>query len=446
MHNYIFPCIEGAVLSSSLSMTAGKKNKWQYNFFSLGVVQAISSLLQLVVIPHVISKVGVDGYGVIAVAQVVMFYLAVVTDYGFNQTATRDIALYRSDTSKISRLFFRVFFTRLVLCGIAFILLLALLIAVPVLRAHFFLYLMAFVFVLGQSIQVNWFFQGLERMQFSAFATLLARVIFAVFVFVFIRDKTDNYLFLFFLGAGSLIAGIISIIVAFRIYRLRFSTPTGNEIRGELKEGWQITVSHLSHSTCQYANIFILRMLTNDLVAGYYGIAERILFMIKQVMVVFSQAVYPNVCRLVQNGKKHAFLFFRKVYFPFLFLVVAGCALLCIFSSQVLYFFMGDEYIHSVFYLRVLCIVAVIVCLNIPATLVLLSMNQQKSYFRVYAIATILNITLNVILAYYFAATGTVMTVFVTELFIMLGLTREMYREDVVKQKIGGSSTAETVF
>ena len=112
-------------------MLSAKKNKLIYNFFSLGAVQAISSLIQLIVIPHVISRIGVDGFGVVAVAQVVMFYLAVFTDYGFNQTATRDIAFCRDDPKKVSEIFFRVYFSRLFLCIVAFIVLLALVLFIP---------------------------------------------------------------------------------------------------------------------------------------------------------------------------------------------------------------------------------------------------------------------------------------------------------------------------
>src|ERR1041384_4895564 len=74
-----------------------------YNFSSLGFIQFINFLLSLVVIPHVIRKVGTNGFGIIAVAQVVIFYLSVLTDYGFNQTATREITLNKNDIKKISR-------------------------------------------------------------------------------------------------------------------------------------------------------------------------------------------------------------------------------------------------------------------------------------------------------------------------------------------------------
>ena len=421
-------------------MLVAQNNKLVQNFFSLGAVQAISSLIQLLVIPYTISKIGVDGYGVIAVAQVVMFYLAVFTDYSFNQTATRDITLYKSDHIKMSQIFSRIVFSKMFLCIVAFIVLLLLLLLVPVFRAHFFLYCMAFTFVVGQSLLVSWFFQGLERMYFIAFATLVARVLFAILVFLFIKSREDDYLFLFFLGIGNIIAGIISIVVAFRICKLKFIKPSRDDVATELREGWQITFSHLSNSTCQYANIFILRFFANDLVIGYYGIAERIFFTGKQVFIIFSQAVYPKVCQLVQERKEQAIFFLKRLYTGFLLLVILGSLLVFIFSPQVLYFFMGDEYNNAVFFLRVFCIVAVIDCLNIPATLLLLAMNQKKNYFRVYASATVINILLNLILARSFEATGTVITIFITGFFITMGLTSIVYRQHVSKRKIVSES------
>ncbi len=409
-------------------MPAGKKNKLLLNFFSLGIVQAIIALLQLIVIPHVIKRIGAEGFGVIAVAQVVMFYLSAVTDYGFNQTATRDVALYREDGEKISRIFFRVLFSKILLCFIAFILLLVVLLIFPLFRSHASLYLLAFVYVAAQSILLTWFFQGMERMQFIALATLLARVIFVILVFVFIRDKDDDLLFLFFLGAGNFLAGILSVFAAWRLFRLKFIKPSRADILQELKDGWHVTVANLSSFTCQYSNVLILRVFTNDLVVGYYSIAERIFFTIRQVLGIFSQAIYPVICQLVQKGKDQLVSFFKKVYLPFLLCVCCGSIILFIFSPQVLYFFLGDEYHHSVFFLRVMSVVSVIVCLAIPAALTLLGMNEKKKYFKIYALGTVMNILSNIILVYYFKATGTVMAVFITELFIMAGLTREVYR------------------
>ncbi|MES1224805.1 MAG: oligosaccharide flippase family protein [Bacteroidota bacterium] len=409
-------------------MTVVKKNKLIWNFFSLGVVQAMIALLQLIVIPHVIKKIGIDGFGVVAVAQVVILYLSVFTDFGFNQTATREVSLYRSDRQRISKIFFRVLFSKLVLCFFAFIILLILVLLIPVFRAHALLYLIAFVFVLGQSSLVTWLFLGFEKMQFIALLTLAGRVIFVILVFVFIRNKAQDFLFLFFLGLGTLISGVASIFSAYRLFKLEFIKPSRDEIVQELKEGWHVTIANLSIYTCQYANIFILRIFTNDLAVGYFSIAERVFFTIKQVLTMFSQVAYPGVCQLVQSGKEFLISFWKQIYIPFLFCVISGCLLIFIFSPQVLYFFMRDEYFHSVFFLRMMCVASVIVCLNIPGTLTLLAMDKRKIYFRIVTIGMVLNIVSNLVLVQLFKGTGTIISIFITEFFMAAGLGFEAFR------------------
>ena len=403
-------------------MPIEKNNRLIYNFFSLGFVQVINSALQLLVIPYVILKIGAAGYGVIAVAQVVMFYLSTFSEYGFSQSATRSISVNREDAAKVSQIFFRVLFTRMILCVIAFFLLLVLLLIIPVFKGHILLYLMAFVFVLGQALLTNWFFQGMEKMWFIVITTLIGRILFVILVFLFIKNNEDDYLFLFFMGIGNILAGIIGLVIAIRFHKLKFKSPGLAEIREELKEGWHFTITNLSMNTCQYANIFILRFFTNDLIVGYFSIAERIFFTVKHVLVIFSQSVYPGVCQLIQNRKEDLTNFFRRVYIPFLFCVTAGGTLLFVFAPGVLFFFSGKNAIHSVFILRMLCIVLLIVCLNIPSTLTLLAMNKKKEYFRVYTIGGLLNILSNIILAYFYQTTGTIMAIFITEIFITVGV------------------------
>lgn len=407
-----------------------------FNFFSLGTVQVIIYLVQLAVIPHVISRIGVDGFGIVAVAQVTMLFLATLTDYSFNQTATRDIALNRVNTGTLSLIFSRVFFARLCLCIIAFVILSCLLIIVPVFRSNMFLYLMAFTFVLGHATMINWFFQGIERMEFITWITLVARLFFAALVFLFIRGEHDGYLFLFFLGLGNLLAGAAGLVIVIRNYRLNIRWPGFRSIGYELKEGWHITLSHLANSSCHNANIFILRLFATDLIAGYYGIAERLFFAIRQVFVIFSQSVYPRFCQVLHDGKDQAVSFLRKIHRGFFILTVAGSVLLFVFSPWVIYFFTGANSSEGIFYLRIFCIIAIVVCLNIPGTLLLLATNQKREYLKLYLAAAGLNIVLNLVLARFYMAAGTVMAVLATELFITTVVIRMAARIGEDRQKM----------
>ncbi len=414
-----------------------RKHTVFFNFSSLGIIQVANFFLSLAVIPYVIKIVGAEGFGVIAVAQVLMFYLTILTDYGFNRTAIRDIVLYRSDKKKISQIFFTVLYSKLIISLVAFVLLLILVATVPLFRQHAELYLLAFSFVIGQSLLMNWFFQGLEKMQYVAFLSLFARLLFVAFVFLFLKQKEDVKLYLFFMGLGNILAGLMSIFLATRFWKLTHFKPALADLKYELKEGWHITLTNLSQITIQYIGVFILRIFTDDLVVGYYSIAERVYFAMKMMLDVFTQAAYPRVCLLLQEGIMPIKRFFRRTYLPFLYLVVLGSAAIFALAPAIINFFMGHYNSNSAFLLRVLCVALVIVCLQIPASLILLAGNHKTNYLRVFTVGTFVNIATNLAFVPIWNSSGTVASVIITELLIVLYLYWELYRLYRVKKPTG---------
>ena len=398
------------------------------NFVALTLVQGTNFLLPLIVMPYVIRQIGPEGFGIISLAHVVMIYLSTMSDYGFNLTATRDIALHKSDVLRVSKIFSVVLVSKILITILVFILLLFLIWVIPIFRANLNIYLFGFVYVIGQSLLISWFFQGLERMHYITLITLLSRLIFVALVLVFIRQKGDSFMFLFFLGAGNIIAGLISILMAIRIFRLQLVRPHWSEIIDELKNGWQIMVSNISVNTYQYANVFILRIFTNDLVVGYYSIAEKIFFAIRQILGIFSQAIYPRVCQLAMKSKEEISTFFSSFYLPFLWLVISLSLGVFIFSPQIVQLFLSEKSELAVLLLQLLSLVPVIVCLNIPAFQLLLAFNQKNSYSTVLGLGTVVNIVANLILCKNWGALGTCISIIITELFITIGLNIQLNR------------------
>lgn len=400
------------------------------NFSSLSIVQLSNVLLSIFIVPYVVRKIGPGEFGVIAVAQVVVIYLAVLTDYASDQTATREIAVFRNDNDPLplSKIFFSVLFSKLIVCLVCFGLFITLVILVPLFYAHMNLYMLAFVFVIGQAMLINWFFLGTEKMQFITIPALVGRIVFVLLSFLFIKQKTDSSLFLLFMGLGNIVAAAFGMMIAFRIYRLQFVWPGWMDVKHRLKNGWHITLSNLSMTTCQYIGVVILRIFSNDILVGYYSIAEKIYQSIKLMLSVFSQTVYPQTCKIIQKGLHQTISFFKQAYIPFFLLVLAGCIVVFFFSSEILYVFIGHHYQDAAFYLRMLCVALIIVCLNIPAALILLASDHKKSYLKVFALGTIVHLAGNFLLAHYYQATGTVIATIITEMFITITLYWEVYK------------------
>jgi len=379
--------------------------------------------------PVVIRRIGADQFGVISVAQVVMIFLSTLSDYGFNLTATRDIALYKSDPARVSRIFSSVLASKMILCAATYILLWILMLAVPLFRAHLPLYNLGFAYVLGQCLLVSWFFQGMERMQYITISTLLSKLVFAALVILFVRRPEDASLFLLFAGIGNILAGLFSILLAFRGFELSFRKPLRADIQHELREGWQITLSNLSINTYQYVNILVLRLFTNDLIVGYYSVAERIFFAVRQVLGIFSQVIYPHVCQLTREGKRQVAAFFKGFYLPFLLILILGCGVVFLFAPWIISVLMGNRQAEPpVLLLRILAFIPVIVCLNIPAYQVLLAFDRKSSYLRILGSATVLSLAANLALCKTLGAIGTTVSIGITEVFVTIGLNWELYK------------------
>ncbi|WP_205509340.1 flippase [Longitalea arenae] len=398
------------------------------NFVALGILQGTNFLLPVLVMPFVLKRIGADGYGVVSVAQVVMLFFCTVTDYGFNLTATRALALHRDDALKNARLFVTVLTAKLFICLLLLGVLLLLITLVPFFKPHFQLYLFGFTWVIGQALLVSWFFQGVEKMKYITIYTLLARLLFVVLVFAFIREKADNRFFILFMGIGSLLAGILSIFQAMRLFQLPVLRPRWRDVEQELKDGWPVMVSNISINTFLSINVFILRLFTNDLIAGYYSVAEKIFLATRQIAVMFSQVIYPPLCQLLHKGESATRSFFRTVYLPFLMLVLLACVLLFSFSSYIISFFLGQEHGEAVLLLRLFCLGPVIVCLHIPASQLLMAADQKKSYLYVLTRGAFINALCNLTLVPLWGAVGTTLSVLLTELFITIGLNRALYK------------------
>ena len=73
------------------------------NFSYLFLLQIAGYLFLLLTMPYLARVIGADGFGRIAIASAVIMWIQTISDWGFNYTATRDVAKNRDDKEKVSQ-------------------------------------------------------------------------------------------------------------------------------------------------------------------------------------------------------------------------------------------------------------------------------------------------------------------------------------------------------
>jgi PST family polysaccharide transporter len=382
------------------------------NFLSLSVLQIANYILPLITLPYLVRVLGPEKFGLIAFSQAFIGYFMIITDYGFNLSATRDISINREDKEKVSEIFSSVMIIKIALKIISLILMSIIIFSFEKFRKDWIIYYLTFGMVVGQVLFPVWFLQGMEKMKYITFLNILAKVIFTVAIFIFVREASD-YLYVPLLNSlGFIIAGILGLWIVFRDFEISFKFVSLEELKRQLKEGWYIFISEISGNIYGRGTTIILGLVSNNTVVGYYSVAERVMKAIAGLSQPLAQALYPYIMRTKFNSFKTVF---KYSFIGSLFISI----FLYLFSELIIEFFK----IHNkdaVLTLKILSMTLFFTFLNVIKQPYIYACKMDKYNLQMYAFTGISFIPVCIYLSLKLSLIGTALSLLYVEIMIFI--------------------------
>lgn len=405
------------------------KKRLLSNFFSLSVLQGANYILPLLTLPYLIRVLGVENYGLLAFATAMIAYFNILTDYGFNLTATREISVHRDDKAKLIEIFSSVIIIKFILMIVSFIVMAIIVFSFEKFSQNWEIYFLTFGTVVGQVIFPIWFFQGMERMKYITYLNIGSRLLFTIAIFIFIHKQTDLYIVPLLNTIGGLMIGIISIIIVKTEFNIKFEFQKRSILKDKIIEGWHIFVSSVGIQGYKINSILILGIFASGQIVGYFVVAKKILDILNQLNGIISRVYFPYLVSKATLTKESI----KKYLNPLLFFIIninfIVFILLFIFSSEITYFITGKQSLEIVYLIKLFSILPLIIGINVPAVHYLLLSKKDKLFSFAVIIGFFVDIILNFILIPSFSYKGAGFSVFITEILVTILLYTFAYKE-----------------
>lgn len=397
------------------------------NFFSLSILQALNYILPLITLPYLVRVLGPEKYGLISFAQAFIAYFTILTDYGFRLSATREISIHRDDKEKISEIFSSVMTIKFFLGMLSFIILVVILAFVPRFGNDWLIYIFTFGTVLGNICFPVWFFQGMESMKWITILNVISKVIFTICIFIFIRSESDYPYVALISSLGYLVAGIISLRIVFKNFKVKFILPKLESIKYQLKEGWHIFVSQVAISGYTNSRIFAVGLFTNNTVTGYYTIAEKLMNVVQTFPLgSLTQSLYPRLSKIYSESKERALSLMKKFQNFTTVGYLIGLPIVYFLAPWIVKLIAGNPYPEVILAFRLLLLAVFFINANAFRVQFLLVSGKDNVYLKIHIIMGVVGLLLTFLMTYFFSFIGTAISLITIE-FIVLILTIRSY-------------------
>jgi len=389
------------------------------NFGFLTIIQAINYVLPVLILPYLFRVIGPGKFGLIAFAQAFVQYFMIITDYGFNITATREISLASHDPDEVSRIFSTVMTVKFILTFLCLILLGMIVYFTPRFRNDWPVYILSFGAVIGNTLFPVWFFQGMEKMKHITYLNIIGGFFMVVFILLLVR-RAEDYLWVPFVTSCSfLISGLFAQRVIFRKFGMSFNFPKYQGVQKQLKSGWDIFISNVAINAYTVTRIFVVGLLTNTTITGFYAIAEKVAYAAQTFpLLSLSQAIFPRLSKIYHRNKALAFELMRQIQRITVSLASACLLAIFIFTPNIIKIVFGGYYHATALSLRLLLVAVFFVCANAFRVQFLLVSGKTQTYSRIHVFMSMIGFPLILLLVVSFGYVGAAIASIIIEVGI----------------------------
>lgn len=370
--------------------------------YILNCTKTISGMLfPLISFAYVSRILSVEGIGKVDyVTQVVSFFI-LFASLGVFTYGTREAAKVRDNQRGLSKLVREIIIFNVITTLLSYTVFLILVFYFDKFIPYQNLFLIYGVYIVSQSICLNWLFNALENYEYITFRYLLFQVLSLILIFLFVREKDDYLIYigiLAFAGCGS---DLLNFFYSRKFVNLRYHGPVDvtHHVRPVLLLFFNTLLGYIYAST----GSIMLGLLSSPYDVGLYAASNKMVRVCLGLITALMVVVLPRASFYMKNKdtvqlnalvrKSINFILFSSI--PLVcFVMILGEDMLCVLG--------GQDFTSATHCAQILSALIFLVPMSMLATHeIIIPSGMDRKLLLCSACGAVVNIALNLILIPY---------------------------------------------
>lgn len=327
------------------------ENRVIKNTAMLYLMNIAKMVFPLITLPYLTRVLSVDCYGMVSYVKAVMQYMQIIVDFGFILSGTKDIVLAKNNPQKLYEENGNILVSRLLLSGVAFVILCIVIIAIPILRANAVYTLLSFGFVFLTNFLLDYLFRGLEKMAVITYTFVAMKAVSTALTFTFVKNDSD----ILWIPVLDLVGICIAIgLISHEVKKMgiRFK-PTGIIAAwGKIKDSTVYFFSNMATTAFMALNTLLIGIFIQTEQVAYWSVCLQMITAVQSLYTPLTNGIYPHMVKTKDITVVNKAL---KLYMP---IITLGCIFTLIVAKYALRIVGGPQYVVAAPVLR--CLVPVL--------------------------------------------------------------------------------------
>ncbi|SDG82077.1 Membrane protein involved in the export of O-antigen and teichoic acid [Selenomonas sp. WCT3] len=389
------------------------------NYFFIAIYQFLLLFVPLITTPYLTRVLGARSLGVYSYTNSIAHYFTIFIMMGLTIYGSRQIAIVRNDEIELNNSFSEIVSVQLV-NGIFFSLIYSIysLYIFFYEKEIFFITILWGFYVISASLDISWFFSGMENFKLIVIRNLIAKIIVIVGIFSLV-SRDGLWIYIFIVSLGDFISQIVLWKNIDKYVKVEFNFDYKKYIK-HYKKCLVLFVPVVAVSLYTIVDKIMLGYMSSYEELAFFDNSQKITVLPLAIITSLGTVMLPRISNLIsQKSNNNVFEYIGKSM-KFTLASSIGVAFgLAAFSPSFSVLYFGPEFSNCGDMIVLLSItIPIIAWANVIRMQYLLPNNMDNVYIFAVMMGAILNIILNILLIPRYNAYGAIVATIATELCV----------------------------